>query len=59
MIISEIIAYLEELKEEKGDVPLSMDFRENESSLKYDEKIECVFGDYPDTNDDNDNGWFK
>jgi hypothetical protein len=52
MTISEIITYLEGLMEEKGDIPLSCDFREGETALAYDEDIECVFGSWVDATEE-------
>ena len=51
MKISEVIYYLIKLKEAKGDIPISMDFRYNEKALAYNEDLECVFGDYGEPED--------
>lgn len=44
MKISEIIAFLEEVKAEMGDISIKCDFRKKDEQLCFDESIETIFG---------------
>jgi hypothetical protein len=46
--ISDIIRYLEELKQRVGDIAVGCDFRTHDCLLSYNEDLNCVFGDYLD-----------
>lgn len=46
MTISQIVEFLEKLKVEKGDIPISCDFRwYDKDGLYYADDLTCIFGE--------------
>lgn len=44
MTITQVIEFLEELRDARGNISVSCDFRTHDDELFYNEEVECIFG---------------